>query len=348
MRVCSARNITKVVSLIAGIALAGTVATASPVFFTEDFNSGALDPAWTTGGNGHLGFTNGTYEMTDELGDGDTRLYRATVADPAGSFDSSITIRLDFADPNTQTDFKWTMQGNDGSMIVRFNSFKQLSLRHNSTIGDEGELAGDQPINFTDGDILKFNVEYRESSDTINAFYSINGGPNVQLYTGSGYNQGGIGNIITLRSTVALNRFSKEITEVPPSLWIDQWDLSSADGDDITPPLPPGWADFDGDGILDLLEDLYGGNTNDASDALAVFASITNAASGGLTITQALAALEDLRVGSTAVEVAGGFANIQLNIDVSTNLTSTWQASTNVIMVLPADEDVKFYRFSWE
>ncbi len=206
------------------IVLAG-IASAAPVFFSESFSGNTLDPAWTTSGNGHIGLSGtGYYELTDAFGGGKTEIYLATVADPADSFDASITLQLDSNDPNTKTDFHWRMQGRDGTVSIKLNSWGNLSLHHNVVGGASGNIVGDTNIGYTDGSTLTLNLEYRDTADIINVFYSINGEANQAFYSGGGFSGTSFGDFVTLRSTAELNKFNNDPTDTA-NLRIDQWDL---------------------------------------------------------------------------------------------------------------------------
>ena len=135
-----------------------------------------------------------------------------------------------------------------------------------------------------------------------------------------------------------------QLLESLPTLSIDSWSIQS-----YTPVVyPDGWGDTDGDGINDAIEALFGGDTSDPSDALTVFAAVTNGSGGsGLTVQEALQATEDARANSMSVSVVDGSATIQLSMETSSNLVE-WSSSTNVNVSMPVNEDKQFFRFSFE
>jgi hypothetical protein len=68
--------------------------------------------------------------------------------------------------------------------------------------------------------------------------------------------------------------------------------------------------------------------------------------SGGMTMSEAQAAMRDLRVGSQTFDVSNGTATIRMYVDESSDLTSTWSNTQHVLELdIPADADTKFYRF---
>ena len=68
--------------------------------------------------------------------------------------------------------------------------------------------------------------------------------------------------------------------------------------------------------------------------------------SGGMTLSEAQAAMRDLRVGSQTFDVSNGTATIRMYVDESSDLTSSWTNTQHVLEVdIPADQDTMFYRF---
>ena len=55
--------------------------------------------------------------------------------------------------------------------------------------------------------------------------------------------------------------------------------------------------------------------------------------------------IQDLRPGSTMIEVTGNQATVQFQMEESSDL-QTWEATgTPATMTIPADTDTKFFRF---
>ena len=56
--------------------------------------------------------------------------------------------------------------------------------------------------------------------------------------------------------------------------------------------------------------------------------------------------MKDLRVGSQTFTVTNGNAKIRMFLDESSDLTTTWSNTQNILEVdVPADEETKFFRF---
>lgn len=65
-----------------------------------------------------------------------------------------------------------------------------------------------------------------------------------------------------------------------------------------------------------------------------------------MTMSEAQAAMRDLRVGSQTFDVSNGTATIRMYVDESSDLTSSWTNTQHVLEVdIPADQDTMFYRF---
>ena len=55
--------------------------------------------------------------------------------------------------------------------------------------------------------------------------------------------------------------------------------------------------------------------------------------------------IQDLRLGSTMIEVAGNQATMQLQMEESSDLQTWEDTGTPASMTIPADTDTKFFRF---
>ena len=55
--------------------------------------------------------------------------------------------------------------------------------------------------------------------------------------------------------------------------------------------------------------------------------------------------IQDLRPGSTIIEVSANQATVQLQMEESTDLQTWEDTGTPATMTLPADTDTKFFRF---
>ena len=73
--------------------------------------------------------------------------------------------------------------------------------------------------------------------------------------------------------------------------------------------------------------------------------SVSNSA-GGLSMEQAQSMMQDLRVGSSIIDVSNQQATITITLDQSSNLTSNWTENVmSVPITIDAHEDTQFYRF---
>jgi|GEM_PF-2176208 len=129
---------------------------------------------------------------------------------------------------------------------------------------------------------------------------------------------------------------------------------SDSDGDGIydateinTYSSNPNSSDSDGDGFDDGAE-VNGGLNPNSSDAW-IISYITNhpatfslGTGGGYTLDE----IRDLRPGSTLFGVSNSQATLFIYIDQSTNLTTSWETTTNTLeATLPVDSNTKFLRF---
>ena len=83
----------------------------------------------------------------------------------------------------------------------------------------------------------------------------------------------------------------------------------------------------------------------DIVDLTLMVNSVTNSA-GGLSMEQAQSMMQDLRVGSSIIDVSNQQATITITLDQSSNLTSNWTENVmSVPITIDAHEDTQFYRF---
>ena len=83
----------------------------------------------------------------------------------------------------------------------------------------------------------------------------------------------------------------------------------------------------------------------DIVDLTLMVNSVSNSA-GGLSMEQAQSMMQDLRVGSSIIDVSNQQATITITLDQSSNLTSNWTENVmSVPITIDAHEDTQFYRF---
>ena len=328
-------------------------ASAFALAFSDDFEDGVLDAGFTINNNaGHTGESGSDYVMTDAYGDSNAEIKRdySQESDVSGSFEASLTYSVALTG-NEQSDVKWLFVGRDSDggnwiEIKMFTPTRKIKITERYPNGEGGysfnTLLNDTDIGYTSGESLTLGLVYNESASNITVTAQVGSGVEQELYSGAGQNSA-IGNIIGMRNVVSVGKWGDASTD-QATLSIDSWSIQS-----YTPVVyPDGWGDTDGDGINDAIEALFGGDTSDPSDALTVFAAVTNGSGGsGLTLQEALQATEDARANSMSVSVVDGSATIQLSMETSSNLVE-WSSSTNVNVSMPVNEDKQFFRFSFE
>ena len=328
-------------------------ASAFALAFSDDFEDGVLDAGFTINNNaGHTGESGSDYVMTDAYGDSNAEIKRdySQESDVSGSFEASLTYSVALTG-NEQSDVKWLFVGRDSDggnwiEIKMFTPTRKIKITERYPNGEGGysfnTLLNDTDIGYTSGESLTLGLVYNESASNITVTAQVGSGVEQELYSGAGQNSA-IGNIIGMRNVVSVGKWGDASTD-QATLSIDSWSIQS-----YTPVVyPDGWGDSDGDGINDAIEALFGGDTSDPSDALTVFAAVTNGSGGsGLTLQEALQATEDARANSMSVSVVDGSATIQLNMETSSNLVE-WTSSSNVNVSVPVNEDKQFFRFSFE
>ena len=328
-------------------------ASAFALAFSDDFEDGVLDAGFTINNNaGHTGESGSDYVMTDAHGDSNAEIKRdySQESDVSGSFEASLTYSVALTG-NEQSDVKWLFVGRDSDggnwiEIKMFTPTRKIKITERYPNGEGGysfnTLLNDTDIGYTSGESLTLGLVYNESASNITVTAQVGSGVEQELYSGAGQNSA-IGNIIGMRNVVSVGKWGDASTD-QATLSIDSWSIQS-----YTPVVyPDGWGDSDGDGINDAIEALFGGDTSDPSDALTVFAAVTNGSGGsGLTLQEALQATEDARANSMSVSVVDGSATIQLNMETSSNLVE-WTSSSNVNVSVPVNEDKQFFRFSFE
>ena len=328
-------------------------ASAFALAFSDDFEDGVLDAGFTINNNtGHTGESGSDYVMTDAYGDSNAEIKRdySQESDVSGSFEASLTYSVALTG-NEQSDVKWLFVGRDSDggnwiEIKMFTPTRKIKITERYPNGEGGysfnTLLNDTDIGYTSGESLTLGLVYNESASNITVTAQVGSGVEQELYSGAGQNSA-IGNIIGMRNVVSVGKWGDASTD-QATLSIDSWSIQS-----YTPIVyPDGWGDSDGDGINDAIEALFGGDTSDPSDALTVFAAVTNGSGGsGLTLQEALQATEDARANSMSVSVVDGSATIQLSMETSSNLVE-WSSSTNVNVSMPVNEDKQFFRFSFE
>ena len=226
------RCIKPALALLAIVAMT-CISQGVPVGFSDDFNDGVLDPAWTQGSYaaGHLGEFGGQYWMTAKQGGGFNPKLQRFGMGGAGAPDpyiNEITVNFDTffltGSGGTQSDIKFKNFGSDGFMELVLNSFGDMRLYHNnSTAGVGGNIQPNTNIGIAEGDVLGLKTVYNPGTDTIDVTYSLNGGAAIPFYSGTG-SAGSIGNVIG--NFVEVEIFKWGAVPDEPFAGIDEWNLT--------------------------------------------------------------------------------------------------------------------------
>ncbi len=201
--------------LSASIISAGQAAI---IGFNEDFTGATLDPAWNEGGatGGAFEAANDLYSITNTNGSGGTKLSRSE-GGTLGDYTHMVTLGLN-SFMGTGADVKWKTFGADGFTEIVFNSFGNVRQFH------QGNLYTNVPITVADGDTLSFKQVYTLSNNTMDVSYSVNGGTDQSLYSGTGNGANGFQNVITNFSEVEVFEFGAG--DPVPTIEIQEWSLS--------------------------------------------------------------------------------------------------------------------------
>ncbi len=343
----------KMFTLLSVIAISITT-NAALTGFSDDFSASELDGSTFTinsaqNAEGHIGLTNGVYQMTDSEGGNPAEIYKSywNESDTSGSFEATIKYSVDLPG-DEQSDVKWTFKGKnddegDQIEIKMFTPSRKVKVSYRPFGGGWTDIAADTDIGYNSGDDLTLKLIYDEVNSNITVTAQVDSGSEQELYNGTGSGSG-IANIIADRNSVSVGKWGDDNLDRKATLSIDEWSIQS-----YSPVVyPANWGDLDNDGINDALEALFGGDSTDPDDFLTVFAAITNgSSSSGLTVQEALQATEDARANSMSVSVVDGSATIQLSMETSSNLVD-WASSTNVNVSMPVESDKQFFRFSFE
>ena len=108
----------KMITLISAIAINITT-NAAITGFSDDFSASNLDGSIFTvntaqNAEGHIGQTNGVYQMTDSEGGSPAEIYKSywNESDVSGSFEASVKLQIDLPG-DEQSDVKWTFKGKE-------------------------------------------------------------------------------------------------------------------------------------------------------------------------------------------------------------------------------------------
>lgn len=200
-----------------------------------------------------------------------------------GDYKYSITYNLkEHRDPQSGSDIKISIFGNDGFLQIVQNSFGDVRIWHaNSNAGANGNIKNNTRIDeFVDGVEITWNIYYQVDYDVIGIEYSIDGGPAVPFYGGTG-NGNAIGDVISNFAEVSMFKWGNNPIEALPEIEIVAVSLeaglpvtdSDGDGltniDELTLGTDPNSTDTDGDQLNDGAEvNIIGSDPTIADTAL--------------------------------------------------------------------------------
>lgn len=215
-------------STLVAVSFVGSAQAA--VSFTEDFTGPTLNSSWNQAGYGagHLGISDGSYEMTAlQGGSGNPKLqqFLTGVSDTSYTHEINVVMTPFFltGSGGTQSDFKWKAFGPNGFTEMVLNSFGQMRLFHNDGTSG-GNIQPNTTIGVSEGDLLNITTNYNTGTDTIDVTYALNGGAAQSFYSGGGVN-GSIGD--TVSNFVEIELFKWGAVADTPTIAIDEWNLSS-------------------------------------------------------------------------------------------------------------------------
>ena len=211
-----------------------------------------------------------------------------------GDYQFSLTYNLaNHRDPNTGTDIKVSIFGNDGFLQIVHNSFGDVRLWHaNSNAGMNGNIVNNTRIDaFQDGVEITWNFIYLSAYDVIAVTYSVDGGAETPFFGGTG-NGGVIGDVISNFAEVNLFKWGNNPIDGIADIEIVSASLSStlpttdsdgdglSDVDELTLNTSLSSSDTDGDGLSDYDEVEVIGSDPTADDSLLI-SYINDQSSGG-------------------------------------------------------------------
>lgn len=197
--------------------------------FSEDFTGATLNGAWNESGiTGTFDATNDLYQLMNDKTDSSPASLQRIPGGTISDYTETLIIELvDFMDPNTSSDFKWKTSGADGSTDVVLNSFGNLSFIHNDFSGGSGAVLPQTNIGTSDGDVVTLKKVFWVGSDTVRLSYSINGAPEVIIYSGDGIDGPGTwGDVITNSTAAELGQWGD--TTDDPTVNVLAWSLTAS------------------------------------------------------------------------------------------------------------------------
>mgnify|MGYP001163916434 CR=1 FL=1 len=197
--------------------------------FNENFTNDDLDSSWLLDGDYHHGITNNNYAFYDIMDNQSTKISKNLSFYGNSSFLTSVDLKLHpFINPNTNSDFTWSLTGVDGALLININSYGKLQLRHNCYGENIYLLSEINNINYLDNQDIQLHIQYNHVLDTINAYYSINGGDIIEIYNGAGDSINGFNDVYSIKTSAELFKFNNDPSN-HSVIFIDNWSLQLID-----------------------------------------------------------------------------------------------------------------------
>ncbi len=260
----------KMFTLLSVIAISITT-NAALTGFSDDFSASELDGSTFTinsaqNADGHIGQTNGFYIMTDAYTSPNplTEIYKsyANESDTSGSFDAELKYSATLPG-GEQSAIKWMFKGNEQIIITMFTPSKKVKVEYKPDGSGWTNLVADTNIGYNSDDDLTIGFSYNSVSSNISVVVQVNDGSVQTLFSGTDI----IGDIISDRNSVVVDKWGGNDLDAKPVVSIDEWSLTPAngggDGDDSGGGVGDGSGDDNASGFALGFSDDFDDNSLD-------------------------------------------------------------------------------------
>ena len=326
----------KMFTLLSVIAISITT-NAALTGFSDDFSASELDGSTFTinsaqNADGHIGQTNGYYIMTDAYTSPNplTEIYKSyfNEADTSGSFDAELKYSATLPG-GEQSAIKWMFKGNEQIIITMFTPSKKVKVEYKPDGSGWTNLVADTNIGYNSGDDLTIGFSYNSVSSNISVVVQVNDGSVQTLFSGTDI----IGDIISDRNSVVVDKWGGNDLDAKPVVSIDEWSLTPAngggDGDDSGGGVGDGSGDDNASGFALGFSDDFDDDSLDTEFTI-------NNNSGHVGESGSVYVMTDSQGGSPA-EIYKNYWN-------ESDTSGSFEASLKLQIDLPGDEesDVKW------
>ena len=240
--------------------------------FSDDFEDGVLDAGFTVNTaqnpDGHIGEGSGVYQMTDTWASPNplTEIYKsyANESDTSGSFDAQLKYSATLPG-GEQSAIKWMFKGTEQIIVTMFTPSKKIKVEYKPDGSGWTNLVSDTNIGYNSGDDLTIGFSYNSVSSNISVAVQVNDGSVQTLFSGTDI----IGDIISDRNSVVVDKWGNADLDAKPVLSIDEWSLTPANSGGGGDGSGGGAGDGSGGGAGDGSGGNNGGDDNASAFALA-------------------------------------------------------------------------------